>query len=180
MTKTQYSYKNMKLFQVILNTSTSKNILSVSLLSTISVPPSVVQTRGNALFLIIILGLGGSFQIGYHMTGLSSPSPVRNITNSCTTFSPGRGWESAWLVSRWVQSYKVSLKTVTAVHTELHQQQLVRQIWRASPCADDHDDLVPHCFHVCCRGTLWCCQRQIYLGHAGKVSKRDLMQHSVL
>ncbi|XP_059184569.1 solute carrier family 2 member 9, like 1 [Centropristis striata] len=32
-------------------------------------------TRGNALVLIIILGIGGSFQNGYHMSGLSSPSP---------------------------------------------------------------------------------------------------------
>lgn len=41
---------------------------------------TVLQTRGNALFLIIILGIGGSFQSGYHITGLSSPSPVRDIT----------------------------------------------------------------------------------------------------
>nr|QCL11559.1 glucose transporter 9 [Lateolabrax maculatus] len=40
-------------------------------------------TRGNALFLIIILGLGGSFQIGYHMTGLSSPSPyIQSFINN--------------------------------------------------------------------------------------------------
>uniref|UniRef100_A0A3Q2NWS5 Solute carrier family 2 member 9, like 1 n=1 Tax=Fundulus heteroclitus TaxID=8078 RepID=A0A3Q2NWS5_FUNHE len=32
-------------------------------------------TKGNALLLITILGFGGSFQAGYHITGLSSPSP---------------------------------------------------------------------------------------------------------
>lgn len=67
--------------------------------------------------------------------------------------------------------------TFTAVHTELHQQQLVWPLWRASTSADRHDDLVPYCFHVCCRGTLRCCQCQICLSLAGKVSKRDLMQH---
>ncbi|CAK6958690.1 solute carrier family 2 member 9%2C like 1 [Scomber scombrus] len=40
-------------------------------------------TRGNALFLIIILGIGGSFQSGYHITGLSSPSPyIKRFINS--------------------------------------------------------------------------------------------------
>uniref|UniRef100_A0A3B4VI97 Solute carrier family 2, facilitated glucose transporter member 5 n=1 Tax=Seriola dumerili TaxID=41447 RepID=A0A3B4VI97_SERDU len=41
-------------------------------------------TRGNALFLIIILGIGGSFQSGYHITGLSSPSPqfIQRFINS--------------------------------------------------------------------------------------------------
>ncbi|XP_038551574.1 solute carrier family 2 member 9, like 1 [Micropterus salmoides] len=40
-------------------------------------------THGNALFLIIILGLGGSFQSGYHITGLSSPSPhIQRFINS--------------------------------------------------------------------------------------------------
>lgn len=38
---------------------------------------SALQTRGNALLLIIVLGIGGSFQSGYHSTELSSPSPVR-------------------------------------------------------------------------------------------------------
>ncbi|XP_074474634.1 solute carrier family 2, facilitated glucose transporter member 9-like [Sebastes fasciatus] len=40
-------------------------------------------TRGNALFLIIILGIGGSFQNGYHTSGLSSPSPhIKRFINS--------------------------------------------------------------------------------------------------
>ncbi|XP_023273253.1 solute carrier family 2, facilitated glucose transporter member 5-like, partial [Seriola lalandi dorsalis] len=40
-------------------------------------------TRGNALILIIILGIGGSFQSGYHITGLSSPSPfIQRFINS--------------------------------------------------------------------------------------------------
>ncbi|XP_040890502.1 solute carrier family 2 member 9, like 1 [Toxotes jaculatrix] len=40
-------------------------------------------TRGKALFLIIILGIGGSFQGGYHTTGLSSPSPfIQRFINS--------------------------------------------------------------------------------------------------
>ncbi|XP_029358628.1 solute carrier family 2 member 9, like 1 [Echeneis naucrates] len=41
-------------------------------------------THGNALFLIIILGIGGTFQFGYHTTALSSPSPYiqRFINNS--------------------------------------------------------------------------------------------------
>nr|XP_057924672.1 solute carrier family 2 member 9, like 1 [Doryrhamphus excisus]XP_057924681.1 solute carrier family 2 member 9, like 1 [Doryrhamphus excisus] len=40
-------------------------------------------TRGNALFLIFILGIGGSFQSGYHVTGLSSPSPfIQRFINS--------------------------------------------------------------------------------------------------
>ncbi|KAM6927934.1 solute carrier family 2 member 9, like 1 [Xenentodon cancila] len=41
------------------------------------------ETHGNALFLIIILGIGGSFQAGYHTTGLSSPSPyIQRFINS--------------------------------------------------------------------------------------------------
>ncbi|XP_028262591.1 solute carrier family 2 member 9, like 1 [Parambassis ranga] len=40
-------------------------------------------TRGKALFLIIVLGVGGSFQVGYHITGLSSPSPyIQRFINS--------------------------------------------------------------------------------------------------
>ncbi|KAM4740181.1 solute carrier family 2 member 9, like 1 [Anableps anableps] len=40
-------------------------------------------TQGNALLVIIILGVGGSFQIGYHITGLSSPSPyIQRFINS--------------------------------------------------------------------------------------------------
>ncbi|XP_073323484.1 solute carrier family 2 member 9, like 1 [Pagrus major] len=40
-------------------------------------------THGNALFLIIILGVGGSFHNGYHNTGLSSPSPhIQRFINS--------------------------------------------------------------------------------------------------
>ncbi|XP_024658326.2 solute carrier family 2 member 9, like 1 isoform X1 [Maylandia zebra] len=41
-------------------------------------------THGNALVLILVLGLGGSFQVGFHITGLSSPSPYiqRFINNS--------------------------------------------------------------------------------------------------
>uniref|UniRef100_A0A3B3BTD3 Solute carrier family 2 member 9, like 1 n=1 Tax=Oryzias melastigma TaxID=30732 RepID=A0A3B3BTD3_ORYME len=40
--------------------------------------------HGNALLLIIILGVGGSFQTGYHITGLSSPSPqyIQHFINS--------------------------------------------------------------------------------------------------
>ncbi|XP_036007755.1 solute carrier family 2, facilitated glucose transporter member 9-like isoform X1 [Fundulus heteroclitus] len=40
-------------------------------------------TKGNALLLITILGFGGSFQAGYHKTGLSSPSPyIQSFINS--------------------------------------------------------------------------------------------------
>ncbi|KAL6111836.1 uncharacterized protein ACO6RY_08729 [Pungitius sinensis] len=40
-------------------------------------------TRGNALLLIIVLGIGGSFQSGYHSTELSSPSPyIQSFINS--------------------------------------------------------------------------------------------------
>ncbi|XP_068172241.1 solute carrier family 2 member 9, like 1 [Antennarius striatus] len=40
-------------------------------------------TRGHALLLIIVLGFGGSFQCGYHVTGLSSPSMfIRHFINS--------------------------------------------------------------------------------------------------
>ncbi|MEQ2307843.1 hypothetical protein AMECASPLE_022255, partial [Ameca splendens] len=40
-------------------------------------------TQGNALLLIIVLGIGGSFQAGYHITGLSSPSPyIQRFINS--------------------------------------------------------------------------------------------------
>ncbi|CAG5983546.1 solute carrier family 2 member 9, like 1 [Menidia menidia] len=40
-------------------------------------------THGNAVLLIIILGIGGSFQVGYHVTGLSSPSPyIQHFINS--------------------------------------------------------------------------------------------------
>ncbi|XP_061584660.1 solute carrier family 2 member 9, like 1 [Cololabis saira] len=41
------------------------------------------MTHGKALFLIIILGIGGSFHTGYHITGLSSPSPyIQHFINS--------------------------------------------------------------------------------------------------
>ncbi|XP_029006716.1 solute carrier family 2 member 9, like 1 [Betta splendens] len=40
-------------------------------------------TRGNVLFFIIIVGFGGSFQTGYHITGLNSPSPyIKSFINS--------------------------------------------------------------------------------------------------
>uniref|UniRef100_A0A3B5LX71 Solute carrier family 2 member 9, like 1 n=1 Tax=Xiphophorus couchianus TaxID=32473 RepID=A0A3B5LX71_9TELE len=40
-------------------------------------------TQGNALLVIIILGCGGSFHTGYHLTGLSSPSPhIQHFINS--------------------------------------------------------------------------------------------------
>ncbi|XP_062267435.1 solute carrier family 2 member 9, like 1 [Platichthys flesus] len=40
-------------------------------------------TRGNGFLLIIILGAGGSFQSGYHLTELSSPSPfIQRFINS--------------------------------------------------------------------------------------------------
>nr|XP_046240528.1 solute carrier family 2 member 9, like 1 [Scatophagus argus] len=40
-------------------------------------------THGNALLLIFILGIGGTFHSGYHLTGLSSPSPyIQQFINS--------------------------------------------------------------------------------------------------
>lgn len=54
-------------------------------------PLSPSQVRGNALLLIITLGVGGSFHLGYHNTALSSPSPVWNLTfisNFHFSFSP--------------------------------------------------------------------------------------------
>ncbi|XP_077385363.1 solute carrier family 2 member 9, like 1 [Festucalex cinctus] len=46
-------------------------------------PEVTGETRGNALFLIFILGIGGSFQSGYHLTSLSSPSPfIQRFINS--------------------------------------------------------------------------------------------------
>ncbi|XP_060926133.1 solute carrier family 2 member 9, like 1 isoform X2 [Limanda limanda] len=40
-------------------------------------------TRGNGFLLIIILGAGGSFQSGYHLSDLSSPSPfIQRFINS--------------------------------------------------------------------------------------------------
>ncbi|XP_026202731.1 solute carrier family 2 member 9, like 1 [Anabas testudineus] len=40
-------------------------------------------TQGHALVFIIILGIGGSFQTGYQVTGLNSPSPyVKSFINS--------------------------------------------------------------------------------------------------
>lgn len=36
-----------------------------------------LQVQGKALLFIIVLGLGGSFQVGCHLTLISSPSPVR-------------------------------------------------------------------------------------------------------
>ncbi|CAL8338155.1 unnamed protein product [Lota lota] len=40
-------------------------------------------TRGNALLFILILGIGGTFQTGFHSTGMSSPSPfIRSFINS--------------------------------------------------------------------------------------------------
>ncbi|XP_061544659.1 solute carrier family 2 member 9, like 1 [Phycodurus eques] len=60
--------------------------LSVNVHATEDPMETVLQqlTRGNALFLILILGIGGSFQSGYHITALSSPSPFiqRFINNT--------------------------------------------------------------------------------------------------
>lgn len=40
-------------------------------------------TRGNAIYLIIVLGIGGNFHVGYHIAGLSSPSPfIQRFVNS--------------------------------------------------------------------------------------------------
>uniref|UniRef100_A0A8C6WY80 Solute carrier family 2, facilitated glucose transporter member 5 n=1 Tax=Neogobius melanostomus TaxID=47308 RepID=A0A8C6WY80_9GOBI len=40
-------------------------------------------TRGNAIYLIIVTGIGGTFQSGYHIAGLSSPSPfIQRFVNS--------------------------------------------------------------------------------------------------
>uniref|UniRef100_A0A3P8RPX1 Solute carrier family 2 member 9, like 1 n=1 Tax=Amphiprion percula TaxID=161767 RepID=A0A3P8RPX1_AMPPE len=36
-------------------------------------------TSGNVLLLIVVLGIGGNFHLGYHVTGLSSPSPLQYI-----------------------------------------------------------------------------------------------------
>nr|XP_061814689.1 solute carrier family 2, facilitated glucose transporter member 9-like [Nerophis lumbriciformis] len=59
--------------------------LSVNVYATEDPMETVLQQlmRGNALFLIFILGIGGSFQSGYHVTSLSSPSPfIRRFINS--------------------------------------------------------------------------------------------------
>ncbi|XP_071393380.1 solute carrier family 2 member 9, like 1 [Centroberyx affinis] len=40
-------------------------------------------TSGNALLFIFVLGIGGSFQNGFHVTGISSPSPyIQHFINS--------------------------------------------------------------------------------------------------
>uniref|UniRef100_A0A3Q1GEW0 Solute carrier family 2 member 9, like 1 n=1 Tax=Acanthochromis polyacanthus TaxID=80966 RepID=A0A3Q1GEW0_9TELE len=40
-------------------------------------------TSGNVLLLIVVLGIGGNFHLGYHVTGLSSPSPyIQSFINS--------------------------------------------------------------------------------------------------
>ncbi|KAL2091407.1 hypothetical protein ACEWY4_013670 [Coilia grayii] len=42
--------------------------------------------RGNALFFIIVLGMGGTFQNGFHVTVISSPSPfVKSFINHSWT-----------------------------------------------------------------------------------------------
>ncbi|XP_061788638.1 solute carrier family 2 member 9, like 1 [Nerophis lumbriciformis] len=59
-------------------------------------------TRGNALLLIFILGIGGSFQSGYHITGLSSPSPFIQSFINTTWYEryaappPGRTLTTIW------------------------------------------------------------------------------------
>ncbi|XP_029946746.1 solute carrier family 2, facilitated glucose transporter member 5-like [Salarias fasciatus] len=41
------------------------------------------MTRGNALLLVIVLGIGANFQSGYHATALSSPTPfIKHFINS--------------------------------------------------------------------------------------------------
>ncbi|XP_029946744.1 solute carrier family 2, facilitated glucose transporter member 9-like [Salarias fasciatus] len=41
------------------------------------------MARGKALLLVIILGFGGNFQSGYHLTSLSSPTPfIQSFINS--------------------------------------------------------------------------------------------------
>ncbi|XP_028854320.1 solute carrier family 2 member 9, like 1 [Denticeps clupeoides] len=43
-------------------------------------------TQGRALFFIIVLGIGGTFQTGYHVTAISSPSPfIKSFINSSLT-----------------------------------------------------------------------------------------------
>lgn len=122
--------------------------------------------------------------MGYHITGLSSPSPVSHNTSHLVpprSLSPhliysGRVWERLW---KRVKSDETNICIFTAVHTGLHQQQLVRQTWRASFSTDHHHDLVPDCFHVRRGRTLWCHQHQICLRNAGKVSKRGLPPHGL-
>ncbi|XP_052425736.1 solute carrier family 2 member 9, like 1 [Carassius gibelio] len=53
---------------------------------------SVLQelVAGKALIFIIVVGLGGSFQNGYHLTAISSPSPyIQSFINSSWTYHYG-------------------------------------------------------------------------------------------
>lgn len=54
--------------------------------------------------------------------------------------------------------HRQHFETLSAVHTTLHQQQLVPQVWRAPISTDSHHDLVFYRLLVCCRGTPWSCQ----------------------
>ncbi|KAA0707775.1 Solute carrier family 2, facilitated glucose transporter member 9 [Triplophysa tibetana] len=45
---------------------------------------------GKALFLIVVLGFGGTFQTGFHLTAISSPSPyIQSFINSSWTYRYG-------------------------------------------------------------------------------------------
>ncbi|XP_017306280.1 solute carrier family 2 member 9, like 1 [Ictalurus punctatus] len=67
--------------------------------------------QGKALLFIIILGLGGSFQVGCHLTLISSPSPfIRRFINSSWTLRYGEAPGEETLTLIWgavVTSYAI-------------------------------------------------------------------------
>ncbi|XP_053508345.1 solute carrier family 2, facilitated glucose transporter member 9-like, partial [Ictalurus furcatus] len=69
------------------------------------------QVQGKVLLFIIILGLGGSFQVGCHLTLISSPSPfIRRFINSSWTLRYGEAPGEDTLTLIWgavVTSYAI-------------------------------------------------------------------------
>ncbi|KAI4875096.1 hypothetical protein NFI96_011650, partial [Prochilodus magdalenae] len=62
----------------------------------------VVQVRGKALLFIIALGLAGSFQVGFHLTVISSPTPfIQSFINSSWTQRYGEAPEENTVTLIW-------------------------------------------------------------------------------
>lgn len=107
------------------------------------------QVRGNALLLIVTLGIGGSFHLGFHATVLSSPTPVRRPT----FISLPLRWGGTSHTLEWTCSFLSFC--LSTVHKELHQQHLVPQIRRSSAPTDHHHNLVPDGVSVLCGWDVW-------------------------
>ncbi|XP_008407761.1 solute carrier family 2 member 9, like 1 [Poecilia reticulata] len=92
-------------------------------------------TQGNALLVIIVLGCGGSFHGGYHVTGLSSPSPyIQHFINSswCDRYKEPPGPQRVTMIWSLIVSMYAVGGLFGAVSVKLFSRKLGRK--RAMIC----------------------------------------------